>query len=176
MGRSTVYQSLNRSGNCFCTSSSSSLSKISSSVWLANKSDSSVLSFVSRNTALISCSMGVIPVPPFTSKIKINEGWSYSFEISEIFLMEIQMFLQYITCNHGHSFHTNSFRICIFVFSYWKFSISVINKISTWATNINCVPYFHIFQVLRHLSAIRKFRMDILEVNLAREDIDGLVN
>lgn len=60
-GRSKVYQSLNRSGCSSRIFSKSSRHKISSSVWLANKSERLTGSLESLNTCFTIWSMGVIP-------------------------------------------------------------------------------------------------------------------
>lgn len=63
-GVSNVYHNLNCSGRLSAASSSSFLTRMSFSVWLANSSLSCVSSPFVFSTCLISCSIGVMPVPP----------------------------------------------------------------------------------------------------------------
>mmetsp|Transcript_33697 Transcript_33697/g.104028 ORF Transcript_33697/g.104028 Transcript_33697/m.104028 type:complete len:212 (+) Transcript_33697:208-843(+) len=62
VGRSSVYHTWTRGS--LAHSSSSGRSRMSSSVWFAKMSDTVVLSSGSLSTARITCSSGVIPVPP----------------------------------------------------------------------------------------------------------------
>ena len=70
------------------------------------------------------------------------------------------------SCDHGDLLVGGQLGLGLFVLADGELAPSVVDEESGGAADVDAVADLHVVQILRHLAAVRKLGVDVLEVHL----------